>query len=171
MTLIEMVAALAIASVVAAASLHVLSRLPRAQHQGQKEYALASADAKLGELFRADLSHAVRLRQHDAELQLQVRLSLDAETMRFRHVPSEVTYILRDIGGEHWLLRRQLDDRQESVEAVCDGVHGLTVTNNVPDPTSQPADPAGWQDVGSSLAVQVELDDTTEPLVMTVPVK
>ena len=128
MTLIEMVAALAIASVVAAASLHVLSRLPRAQHQGQKEYALASADAKLGELFRADLSHAVRLRQHDAELQLQVRLSLDAETMRFRHVPSEVTYILRDIGGERadaWMIG---DNHTDIAVAHRAGIHSIFVT-------------------------------------------
>ena len=123
LTLIELLAALTIASALAIASLRVATRLTSERRIHQSSQRASSLEAGLRQALVADVVHARRYRNSANGLALQTQSRLDPKTLAVEHFPVRVQYQVRRIGRRSWLLRTQhLAAGGSSTQVVCEGV-------------------------------------------------
>ncbi|MCK4601613.1 MAG: prepilin-type N-terminal cleavage/methylation domain-containing protein [Phycisphaerae bacterium] len=126
MTLIELLAALAIASMLAIAALAVATNLSRAEAIGRRQEQAGSIRDQLRHLLAADVAHARRARAAEGGFELQTRCRLAPETLELGHAACVVRYQVASVGGSSWLLRRQRDpDGASLTELVCGDANSI----------------------------------------------
>lgn len=158
LTLIELIAALAIVSLLMAVALRVATQLARRQDALQRPGGGSGLRERLGAVLEADFVHARRYRSGPSGLAVMTQASLDGRTMAMEHLPTEVTYLVRKIGSISWLLRRQKLPRGGSfTEAVCSGVRDIRIASA--DGARAPS-PDQWKMLPAAVNVTVGFQDT-----------
>jgi|GEM_PF-5003387 len=132
MTLVELLAATALAAVLMTAVAGVL-RLLAVERRALDDHRTPPAwKEQLLEQLRWDLANSRSMRVARTKLQLTGYAGCDFQTGAVTHRPAEVIYELRRQNARDWLVRRELhqngtDDDRQRTELVCDGVGTMTV--------------------------------------------
>lgn len=130
LTLVELLAACVLASLLTAAIVGVLQSMYR-QHQIMVASDQVPAwQVRLEEQLRWDFAHARRIQHHADGLTLIGYGGRNQFNGRPTHRPTEVRYRTQTIGGQRWLVRmeRHLDEvsnRLAAGELVAAGIHDL----------------------------------------------
>lgn len=148
-TLIELLAATALAALLLAAGFRVIGSLGRARAVLARQEQSRTYVAETLDLLRWDLANARYMKSSPGELTLTGYGSLDPQTFAPRHRPVTVRYRLAAPGeapgeadggvgatgggGRAWLVREQIDldsstNRNRSSALVCAGVAGFEVS-------------------------------------------
>ena len=178
MTLIELVLALTISTMLTVAAMGVVANLARAQSAQKRAADAASLRTRLHSLLAADLRHAERYRALDDGFEFSSAAALDPEVLEVRHLKSTVSYTVLEVGPESWLVRRQQSDAYGFfTELVCPGVVSVRCGGPATDESDgvaaggegrvgSPAPPkaggrnvpAGWTPVSRTMRVVLELE-------------
>lgn len=133
-TLLELLAASALAAVLMVVMLQVIASLARGRVVLERETAAGPApwQADLVEIIRWDLFHATDGTAEPNRLRLAGHGSLDRATLEAAHRPVTVVYALEQLGGRTWLVRRQsprggMTNERGWSELVCPDVIGFAV--------------------------------------------
>jgi hypothetical protein len=131
-TLVELLAATALAALLLAAGFGVIGSLGRTRAALARQNAARSYAAEAVDLLRWDLANARYMKATPDELTLTGYGGLDPETVAPRHRPVTVRYRVAAAGGRTWLVRDQTDldvatNRNRSTALVCSGVAGFAV--------------------------------------------
>ncbi len=185
LTLIEVTVAMALTGVLMAAMLRVVTRLSRDPAiRGTISDQRLLADRLYG-LLAADVVHAERYRVEKGEkspagasekgFSLQTRSSLAAKTLELRHLAATVTYELRRVGSETWLVRvQQAGGGEPTAGLICSGVRAVRIASSADGKAAGAAagTPArararakkGWKSLAEITDVTVEFADGRAPL-------
>ena len=122
LTLIEMLVALTITTLLMVAALRATSAVTRSDKVMQQREDVSSLATGLEKLFAVDIQHADRYMLAADGFVLSVRSSLEKDNFKLRHIPCVVTYKIKRIGSQTWLVRTQHQTNSEYSELVCVGV-------------------------------------------------
>lgn len=162
MTLIEVLAALAIVSMLTVAALRVATRLSRTGAFIRRRAEASALEIGLENLFASDILHADRYVNTGEGLSLETHASLEAGTLEVRHIPGRVTYEVRTIDGRKWLVRvQQVGDGPRHAELICAGVSGVNLIGG--GRRSSAAGRTVWRAVTSPTVVRVQFADSARP--------
>ena len=131
-TLIETLAACALAALLLLVALQVVGSVGRSQRtMTRRDDATAWADGVL-DVIRADVLNARHVTVADGELRIDGYNALDPATLRPSNRPARVIYRVRPIAGRPWLARSQtrLDDLTNAAtttQPLCPDVAALAV--------------------------------------------
>lgn len=131
-TLIEMMAATALAAIMMVAVISVVSALARHDTVSLADTHDADVRHRLTSVIARDLRHAEYFDSEDNRLTLAGPVSLDPVSLSPTHRPAVVTYEVTEYAGRDWLLRTQVDPESRALDnrwaqLVCDGVRGLSI--------------------------------------------
>jgi prepilin-type N-terminal cleavage/methylation domain-containing protein len=140
-TLIETLAATALAAIMMTAVLAVITAMGRNDRGVTPEQVPADWRDRTTRIIEQDLRHARRYESRDNRITLYGPVSLDRGTLMPTHRPSIVTYGVVENAGQSWLTRTQTDPDARSLrnswtELVCSGVVEVSITAEAPSPTS-----------------------------------
>ena len=154
MTLVELLAALAIASVVLVAALTVTATLTRAEAAAKQGSERSSILEGLRRVLAMDLAHAERSRSDKTGFSLQTHAALDG-ALEVTHVPAEVAYRVVDTGGRRWLVRSQqaLGGKQQS-ELLAANVEGIELLTGI---TSANVSDSSWRPLPANRPLMVAI--------------
>jgi len=161
LTLVEMLVALVITTLLAVAALRVVTTLARtekvAQAIGEGNYLKNAIERTIA----ADVLGADHFRETAGGtaggFALRTRLSLKAGTLAPEHLPSIVTYEVRMVGERPCLVRRQQTLAEaESVDLVATDVRGIRIAAEGPSR----ADAEGWKELTTAATVTVAVGKT-----------
>ncbi len=169
-TLVEILAATVLSALLVVTLLMVVASLGRERTAIAKR-AAAQTPPGLVDLLRWDLLSARSVRTKDGVMTLTGFGSLDRRTLApVSHRPVDVVYEVRELGGESWLVRRQVEKGQRPVaELVCAGVRAikaapLAVIDSA-TPTTKPADlPPGAVPMSAEVRLQISFDPPRQPI-------
>jgi len=161
MTLIELMAALAIAAAVSAGALAVTAGLGRSGRAGAADQTRYELGDGLHRLLEAELAHAERYRKTPGGFQLQGHWALEGPSARIAHLPATVTYELKPSAGRKWLVRtQQVENLPPRSDLVAAGVESIELRTKA---EGRPVvDREGWRAVSSEAAVVVRMDTGTQ---------
>ncbi|HWE00784.1 MAG TPA: hypothetical protein VG326_00135 [Tepidisphaeraceae bacterium] len=140
-TLIEQLAALALATLFMLAAFGVLAALARNFPQNRQAFAQDASFARAAELIRRDLTDARRVRVGDDQFTLCGFNSLEANTLAVDHRPVRVVYRIERNEHSSRLMRRQealdvLSNRNAWSELVCENIAHIALVPQGPVPNS-----------------------------------
>jgi prepilin-type N-terminal cleavage/methylation domain-containing protein len=166
LTLVELMVALAISTMIAAAALAVAANLPRTLAAQQRQGEPDLRAERLRALLDNDLAHSYRFRVTPAGVELEADVLLDARTLAPEHVKSILTYEVRTIGETPWLVRTQrAPEGKRTAELVCGRVHSLSVA---PLGQVHAPDKDGWTDLPEAMTFHFDFDSPDQkPLELT----
>ena len=128
MTLVEMMVALAIVSLLTGGALSVATSLSRGRRLDERKTAKAAIAEGIEAVLAADIRNAAKYRTRSGGIELQTRASLDVETFALSHLPVTVIYETREIAGDRWLVRKQrAGGRDVLTELVCRNVASVAL--------------------------------------------
>ena len=107
LTLVELLATLAITSLLLTAALRVSTHLARAEVLSRHARKDRWSEARLRDLVTRDVAGAAAYQEGRDGLVLWTTACLDSKTLELEHLPAKVTYGVRAVGGRPWLVRRQ----------------------------------------------------------------
>ncbi len=128
LTLVELMAALAIASMLMVAAMRATVGISRSQRLIHRQTDPAVRTG-IEDLLRVDLLHAQRYRRTSEGFEMQTTASLNPRTYELEHIRSTVTYEVKRIATRSVLVRRQEPEATGKgfSELVCLSVRGITV--------------------------------------------
>lgn len=133
-TLLELLAATALAAVLMVVLLQVVAAMARGKVVLERDAAAHTApwQADLVENLRWDLTNTVEGTAEPGRLRLSGHGSLDRATLDSGHRPVNVSYAIEQLGGRPWLVRRQsprggLTNERGWSELVCPDVASFVV--------------------------------------------
>ena len=157
LTIIELMATLAITGMLVAAALSVVAGMSRSEATDRTAHESSLLEAHLRELLATDVLHCGRYQKTRIGLELQGHAWLDVKTLRLEHLPSTVSYEVRQTGQGNWLVRTQESgSRGEWSELVCSGVSRIDLrpVGPAPDRTAGP-----WKIMPEAAIVAVTFED------------
>lgn len=123
LTLVELTATLAIASLVMVATLGVVANMSRSDAVNRGLPGGSSLEPALRGMLACDLLSARRWRTTKSGFELETHSSLSRKTLELSHAPASVGYEVRRIASRSWLVRKELPETgSETVELICPGV-------------------------------------------------
>ncbi len=167
-TLIEALAATALAAIMMTAVMSVVSAIARSDKASGGDVHDADWRGRVIQVIRRDLQHADEVQSLEDRVILTGYVSLDRETLKPTHRPAVVTYAINQYAGKSWLLRTQTDLESRSLhnawtQVVCSGVRGLAVSTQSGVSEAGPSDALLTEERGTdndqtneSLAVPME---------------
>jgi prepilin-type N-terminal cleavage/methylation domain-containing protein len=176
LTLIELLAAMAIMTLLLGATLTVIGAIGRAERHDARRHEARFGPERLREILTIDIEHARRCRVDGSGVELQTLARLRSDDLELEHVPATVQYEIALVGETHWLIRVQRDAATDAGhsqgthrELLCPGVRSIALRSA----GSTKALPAGrWRSVPRAVTVTVEFeDDATEPAEFTFRVR
>lgn len=133
-TLIEALAATALAAIMMAAVISIISAIAR--HDNLDDTNTPSSDwrGQLIGVIKRDLQHATHFHSQDNKLTLTGHVSLDSKTLKPTHRPAIVSYEINKYADQSWLVRTQIDPDSRALnnawtQLICSGVQGLAVVD------------------------------------------
>ena len=182
-TLLELILAVALASLLMVGVLAVITRIGAAamnpnltpgNDQPPDQMMHAKPLDNFVRLLRQDLNHARRVETAPDRLAIFTYHALEARRRQTQHRPVRVVYQLQHIGGQPWLLRRQqaLDvqtNQNRQRDLLCVGIAGFNLKSVSPrranagppvadnQPTDQANDPATSSSNARGHAVTTEI--------------
>ena len=166
LTLVEMMAVLAIGAVLLSASLLAATRIARAQVRlhAEPEPTLA---ASLDRLLADDFRHVRRVRTVAGGFEIRTLGKLDCDTFRRRQCPVVVSYVVADDGSGRLLRRQKTDGKDQTLEhLVCLGVKEIELSTSTTEDTN--VLPDGWRLASGEMTVRLTFADGREPIKLTV---
>jgi len=129
LTLIELLAALAIVAMLTSACLAVVCRLNAARGRlDSRQAGAGELPDRLVELLRVDIIHARQYRLVPGGFEFAGLSAIEPGSMNRRHLPAEVNYQVVTLAGDCWLVRTQKTiGRPAWSELVCRGVGEITL--------------------------------------------
>jgi prepilin-type N-terminal cleavage/methylation domain-containing protein len=163
MTLIELLAAMAIAAAVMAAALTVTAGLSKADLRARAGDGHEALRAGLRNILTVDLTHAQWFRNTANGFELRTLAALEGQGAELRHLDTTVAYAVRPINGVQWLIRLQrITGGTLQITAMSPAITSVEI--KVPIDLATPADPNGWRATPSLLAVVVRSGGEGEPV-------
>ena len=160
LTLVELLAALAITSLLVVAALRVSTHLARAEILSRRAREDLWSEARLRDLVTTDVVHAEAYQEDRDGLVLQTSACLDAKTLELEHVPAKVAYRVQTVGNRKWLVRSQESEWQPPVsELVSEGVRTIRLRPKDEDKPSV----GERKGVPAAATVVVEFDEEGRP--------
>ena len=131
-SILELLAATALAALMMLAFLHVIGSVGRTRAAMARRGGDEAWKADLLETLRRDLVNATGIRYDGGRVTLTGHAALDRATLAPGHEPVAVTYGVRSVGGRGWLFRRQAPRDGFSAgpaweELVCPDVTGFSL--------------------------------------------
>jgi len=168
-TLVEMLAASAMAALLLVTVLVVISSLGR-ERRAMAERSKVQTPPDLTEIIRWDLVNARSIGTVRGVVTLSGFGTLDPDSLApTPHRPVEVVYEVRRAAGKSWLVRRQRAPDNfdlSSTELVCSGVAGLSIIRQersdgpTQDATTQPSTrPSKYLALSDCVRLRVKWDD------------
>jgi len=132
-TLIETLAATALAAIMMTAVMTVVTAIARSDKAVGVDPHDADWRRRVVWVIKRDLQHADEIQSLDDRVILTGHVSLDPQTLKPTHLRAEVTYAIRQHAGKSWLIRTQTDPQSRSLhnawaQVVCAEVSGLAVS-------------------------------------------
>lgn len=156
LTMVELMAALAITAILTVTSLGIISNLWRQQKVHRSHQEDFQTRQALQRLLELDLKNAYRFRAIEDGLELKTRSVLDGG-MNLRNQEGLVAYRILHIGSDSWLVRTQSGSSQAATcEPVCRGITGITLMR-LDDSSGGSA--ANWQWAGGWMQCCVNRPD------------
>lgn len=109
LTLIELMAALAVSGLLVTAALTAATTMGRVDAAERGRIA-DDPPSSLRDVLATDVGHAREYRVADTGFSIRTWATLDVGTMELQHRPTTVTYYIVELAGRRWLLRRQQAD-------------------------------------------------------------
>lgn len=169
MTLIELMATLAITSMLVIGALGVAANLSRSEKVNTAlHHDKDMSHAKMRTILQTDITHATKARKTAAGFELQTRAGLDPESMRVVHVESTVAYEVKDIAGRKWLVRKQQDDVSSSNGSKNSKDFIELVAPDISEVSLHAADdaaaelPGGWKTIDDSVVLKIRTTGSQE---------
>ena len=160
LTLIELLAALAIVSVLTAGAFRVTGQLSRSGKVIQARQDSSTLETGLKNLLAADVHHADRYKSDVSKLSFEMHASLDAKTLEIRHIPSNVTYEIRSFEGRNWLVRTQkLTNLPLHTELVCPDVSKIVLK----DSGGRSSTRRGWKAMPDKTTIEIHFENSHRP--------
>ncbi len=133
-TLIEALAATALAAIMMTAVMTVISALAHDDSQAVNDSKRESWQQRMIELVEQDLRYSDSVLDQGDGVLMTGHLSLDQDTLKPTHRPVEVMYHTRKYADKSWLIRSQTDLESRALdnswsEVVCSGVRAIKVMN------------------------------------------
>ncbi len=155
MTLTELLLALVITSVLGITVLRAMMALSgsAAAMETQQDHSVELIG--LYKLFAMDLLHADKYKPAENGFTLRTNSCLDEKTMRFRHLPSVVTYEVKKLGSRNCLIRTQRQGGKVLTNLVCIDVSNVRFGIK----KMAPGVPENWLPVPPSREVRVRLEN------------
>lgn len=158
-TILEMLAATALAALLMLAVLHVIGSVGRTRAALAREFDPAWR-AQVLETLRLDLTHSTGVRYEPNGVTLTGHAGLDRATLAPDHKPVTVAYGLATVAGRNWLYRRQTpragSGRQPWRELLCADVTTFSV-RPAAAPADRPAAHGDQEEEPLPVAVSVEI--------------
>jgi len=150
-TLIEALAATALAAIMMIAVMSVVSAIARSDKAIDTDTRDDDWRSRVIQVIRQDLQHADEVQSLDGRVILTGHTSLDRKTLKPTHRPAVVVYAISQYAGQSWLVRTQTDPESRSLhnawaQVVCSGVSGLTVSILAGATVDSPPDPVPTSD-------------------------
>ncbi len=159
LTLIELVAAIAITGMLMTGALVAVGNLARSERRIEAAEPAASRTAGLDMILTADLLHASHYHA-DAKgqwLAIRTQTSLASSDMELEHLRSVVRYEVRRIDGRAWLVRKQQTGiDQPLAELVCPDVESIDMRDTSAKGSPVTIGPL-WKEVPHRTAVTIGL--------------
>ncbi len=156
LTLVELLAALAVSALLASAALAVVVALPRSKAAARGLEERASQGVSWSSLLAADISHARLCRVVPGGFEVRVHSALDPRTLEICHLDATVAWRVRCIKGTPWLVRTQRStDGRSFSDLVAPGVSAINVAAAKGD---APPDAEGWRVIPEALAVTARFE-------------
>ncbi len=133
-TLIEALAATALAAIMMTAVMTVVSALAHDDSRQANESERESWQQRMIELVEQDLRYSDSVTDQGDGVLMTGHLSLDQDTLTPTHRPVQVSYHIRKFADKSWLIRSQTDLESRALdnswsEVVCSGVRAIKVMN------------------------------------------
>ncbi|MCX5647501.1 MAG: prepilin-type N-terminal cleavage/methylation domain-containing protein [Planctomycetota bacterium] len=126
LTLVELLAALVITSLLVVAALRVSTHLARAEILTRRTREDSWSEARLRDLVTMDVAHTEAYQEDREGLVLWTSACLEAKTLELEHVPGKVAYRVQTVGNREWLVRSQESEWHPPVtELVGRGVKAV----------------------------------------------
>jgi len=161
LTLVELLATLAITGLLVAGSLRAVGSLGRSDRAGRSRYEDASRRAALERILEMDLTHARRFRATKTGFELQTWFALAGETLSAAHVPVRVAYEIETIHDRPWLQRRQTGSGSGpgAAELLLPDVVSIVLQTDTP---SRRGSRDAWTGLSSTVIVEVRFDEDNQ---------
>ena len=154
LTLTELMVALALTGLLAAAALRIAGGLLRGTLSHQDPVPADQVQESVRDLLVMDIVHADRYLPSTKGLELMTRARLSADTLELRHLPTQVSYGTVEIGGRSWLRRtQQMPSGDRRTDLVCSGVRGIAMV--LPQSNGPPA-PGQWRAIDPKAAIRID---------------
>lgn len=160
MTLVEVMATLGIASLLAAGSMLAACNLSKSQSKNQHSSNMKKLNAELEYLLTRDVLNASRIKQTENGFALETLSELN-DNMALLHKQIEVNYSVISINSKKWLIRRQLKKgKKQTSQFVCCGINNICIENiqEENDLKNQ------WQNMPDSIKVSIKHESADEIL-------
>jgi type II secretory pathway pseudopilin PulG len=142
MTLVEVLVAMVLVSLVAGAALKVTADTGRLRVRDASALAADSLDTALRALLEMDLANADAVADDEGRLRIEGWAYLEPETLRLRHLPTTVTYAVESVAGRPRLVRTQESPGRKSQRRwVCSDAASIELAaDSSEDLEDQPSD-------------------------------
>ncbi|MCY2929862.1 MAG: prepilin-type N-terminal cleavage/methylation domain-containing protein [Planctomycetota bacterium] len=159
LTLVELLAALAVMTLLTVAAVNTTLAITRALPASVRAHAAAARRAALEALLEADVVNADKYRLEGGALWLETQNLLDGESLEGRRRPAVVTYRIINIQGRPWLVRGQTAGMDpQTGELVCPGVRGIDLLD-----ADDPDRGDRWRRIPAEPVIVIDFDDPGEP--------
>jgi Tfp pilus assembly protein PilW len=171
LTLVEVVVAMSIVTVLTFAALRMIGSMSRSQKAHERSWQDSAGRDPIAAVMSADLWHATHYRVTPASFVTRNLSSLDPVTLDQHFLPAQVEYAIQRVAARQWLVRTQhprVADQASLIDLVCPDVQAVTLESSGP-----PAEADGpWQVVGDTIAIQVQFATAgRQPLKFFVPTR
>ena len=151
LTLVELVVAMAITTLLAVAALKVVATLARTERVASAAEETDALGASLRQLLAGDLINADRTREAAGGFTIRTHTHLAPAGAAPEQLPSLVTYEVRKVGQRSCLFRRQQGLAEpETAELVAVGVRAVRIAGTGPATTDD------WRGLAAVVTVTVE---------------
>jgi len=156
LTLIELMVTLAITAILVTAALGAITTLTRLDKADQARDEATSIAPRVRTVLETDLTHAKRFATRDSGFVLQTVAAVKADSMELEHLPTTVTYTVRQVAGRQWLVRSQRSEIGSDcfTELVAPDISGIQIASEADRNRAKQR----WQALGPKTTVTVTFD-------------
>ena len=159
LTLVELLGALAVMTLLTAAAVNTTLAITRALPASVREHETAALRASLEAVLEADVVNADKYRLEGGALWLETQNLLEGEGLEGRRLPAVVTYRIINIQGRPWLVRGQTAGMEpQTGELVCRGVRAIGLADG-----DDPDRGDRWRRIPAEPVIVIDFDDQPSP--------
>ena len=169
LTLIELMATLAIVSLLTTAAMVALTRAAASSSRETQDIERTWLPDHLRDALETDLLHATYCQATEEGFLLKTSAALRPDSMKLEHLPVVVEYRVRNLAGRSCLLRLQRSEEDDETlvkpfgELVCAGVAGISLETL----SSAPDESGEWLEMSGTVIAAVSFEQDVPEAVYT----